>query len=193
MKDGGKEMSDGELRDLIQQVDTDNNGEISLDEFKEVFKLAPDSMPPALQALTGASVRPSVRASVRPCERASTPPAATSALGLTPKIHPRSDVGGLFLGGLSAVAGATVEIGGKAVGAVGDGLGTAGNALGNGITAIGGGGLVDATRGGLGAVGDVGGNAVGAVGDGFNAVGDLFGDLFGSKPEDAPAEGAASN
>lgn len=62
MKEGGKEMSDPELRDLIQQVDSDNNGEIDLSEFKQVFHLAPDALPPSLKALTGACVRAFVAA-----------------------------------------------------------------------------------------------------------------------------------
>jgi len=40
---------------ILSQVDANNDGQISLDEFKAVFKLAPDDVPAALKPLTGVS------------------------------------------------------------------------------------------------------------------------------------------
>lgn len=51
----GKPISAEEAENILTKVDMNNDSLISLEEFKSVFKLAPDSVPESLQALTGVS------------------------------------------------------------------------------------------------------------------------------------------
>ena len=45
----GKKVTPEETAEIIAQVDKDGDGQVDLDEFKEIFKLAPDMLPPGLK------------------------------------------------------------------------------------------------------------------------------------------------
>ena len=48
---GGKSATDEEVEEALAQVDTNDDKEISFDEFQEIFKLAPDAMPRGLRQI----------------------------------------------------------------------------------------------------------------------------------------------
>lgn len=52
---GGKKMSRSEVENIVKLVDKNHDGEIDFDEFREVFKLAPDLLPPGLKELVDVS------------------------------------------------------------------------------------------------------------------------------------------
>ena len=51
LKKGGKEVKPGDIDAMMKQVDTNNDGKISLEEFTAIFKLAPDVLSAGLQDL----------------------------------------------------------------------------------------------------------------------------------------------
>ena len=52
---GGKRMSREEAADILAQVDINQDGVVSFDEFVEVFEIAPDALPPGLKQLVDVS------------------------------------------------------------------------------------------------------------------------------------------
>ena len=51
LEKGGKSVTEEEVDEILLQVDTDDDKEISFEEFQEIFKLAPDAMPRGLKQI----------------------------------------------------------------------------------------------------------------------------------------------
>lgn len=55
LEKGGKSIEPDELMDIVLKIDKDSNGQISFDEFKEIFALAPDALPPGVKQVVDVS------------------------------------------------------------------------------------------------------------------------------------------
>mgnify|MGYP002842339465 CR=1 FL=1 len=53
---GGKKVSEEEAADILAKVDTNNDGELSFEEFQAIFELAPDLLPPRVKSIVDVSV-----------------------------------------------------------------------------------------------------------------------------------------
>lgn len=54
-KGGKKTLTPEDIESIVAKVDTNKDGEVSLEEFEAIFKLAPDAMPHGLRELVSAS------------------------------------------------------------------------------------------------------------------------------------------
>lgn len=79
LQKGGKKVTEEEVSDIIRKVDTDEDGEISFEEFEAIFKLAPDALPPGVKQVVDVSgfFMKSVQDAAKVLTPPATPPSAS--------------------------------------------------------------------------------------------------------------------